>query len=128
MEIKFWPCYLFAVLIGLSGIYYATAQMSDVPFVLSDSQMEQLTGADTYEGWTCNEMEPCQDVLCNSLNLKRVYGNTGCKSCETAPNNNNVSCTYEGKCYTCLTIYFESECGGWFDYRESEYSWLRSCN
>ena len=84
MEIKFWPRYLFAVLIGLSGIYYATAQMSDVPFVLSDSQMEQLAGADTYAGWICKEMKPCKDVLCNSLNLKRVYGSTGCKSCETA--------------------------------------------
>ena len=63
MEIKFWPRYLFAVLIGFSGIYYATAQMSDVPFVLSDSQMEQLAGADTYAGWRCKENETLQRCL-----------------------------------------------------------------
>lgn len=128
MEIKFWTRYLFAVLIILSGIYYATAQMSDVPFILSDSQMEQLSGVTEYKGWECITVLGCPEVLCNPKNLKRVYSNDDCTTCETAPNNNNVSCTYTGKCYTCLTIYYKKKCGGKFDYRESEYTWLRSCD
>jgi hypothetical protein len=128
MKIKFWTGYLFAVLIILSGIYYATAQMSDVPFILSDSQMEQLTGAEELEGWICTTIPGCPDVLCNSLNLKRVYGHS-CKTCETAPNNNNVSCTpNESRCTTCLIIYYENECGGWFDYQESERTWVNKCD
>lgn len=44
MKTKFWSVCTIAVLALLGGVYFSTAQMSDAPLVLSDSQMEQLSG------------------------------------------------------------------------------------
>lgn len=51
MKAKFWSVCTITVLTLLGGVYFSTAQMSDTPLVLSDSQMEQLSG--TRVDWTC---------------------------------------------------------------------------
>ena len=84
MKTKFWSVCTIAVLALLSGVYFSTAQMSDVPLVLSDSQMEQLSG--TRVDWRCQEFEACDTVSCDSETLVRQEGIDGCYSCETYPN------------------------------------------
>ena len=113
MKTKFWTGYLLAVLIMLSGVYFVTAQMSDAPLVLSNLEMEQLSG--TLTDWDCVEMEACTSIPCNNNNLQEVKGFTGCYSCETTP---NLVCFYLDKdihgreyCVTCAIYQYEHTCG-----------------
>lgn len=114
MKTKFWTGYLLATLFLLSGVYFITAQISDVPFVLSDTQMEQLSGS--LLDWECTEMAPCINGIapCHNNTLMEIEGYTGCYTCETAP---NLTCYYEDKdnrglshCRTCVVRYFRKTC------------------
>ncbi len=108
MKTKFWSVCTIAVLTLLGGVYFSTAQMSDAPSVLSDSQMEQLSG--TLVDWTCQEFEACDDITCKSTTLVRQEGIDGCYSCETYPND---TCYYAySSCYTCFWVQYKTICSG----------------
>ena len=108
MKTKFWSICTITVLVLLGGVYFSTAQMSDAPSALSDSQMEQLSG--TRVDWTCKEFEACDDITCNSTTLKEQTGRTGCYSCETLPND---TCYYSRlSCSTCTWVQYRSRCKG----------------
>ena len=108
MKAKFGSVCTIAVLTLLGGVYFSTAQMSDAPLVLSDSQMEQLSG--TRIDWTCQHFAPCSNITCNSTNLITQTGYTGCYSCETLPND---TCYYAGYwCTTCVWLQYHATCGG----------------
>lgn len=122
MKTKFWTGYLLTMLFVLSGVYFVTAQMSDVPLVLSDTKMEQLSG--TLTDWDCIKFSPCANVPCNNNNLMEVRGISGCYSCETSP---NLTCFYKdvGDCDTCVAFQYEDRCGG--DLLRSLYTTYREC-
>lgn len=108
MKTKFWSVCTITVLALFGGVYFSTAQMSDTPLVLSDSQMEQLSG--TRVDWTCQEFKPCARVTCNSTNLIEQIGHDGCYSCETYPND---TCDYAAsECSTCTWVQYETRCRG----------------
>ncbi len=100
MKAKFWFCYFIATLVILSGVYMGTADMSNAPLVLSDLQMELLSGTEMLMDWECIFMDPCQDMPCNNNNLLEVDGVTGCTGCEVAP---NLNCYLKGDIITCVT-------------------------
>ncbi len=107
MKTKFWSVCTIAVLALLGGVYFSTAQISDAPLVLSDSQMEQLSG--TRVDWTCQQFQPCIDVSCNSSNLYEQTGISGCYSCETYAND---TCYYSNRqCSTCRWVQYRVHCG-----------------
>lgn len=112
MRTKFWIGYLLFVFAMLGGTYFVTSQTLEVPLVLSDSQMEQLSGS--LLGWECTEMEACMNIPCNNNNMLKVQGYSGCWSCETAP---NLTCYYEDKdkrglphCKTCAVYQYSQAC------------------
>ena len=108
MKTKFWSVCTITVLALLGSVYFSTAQMSDAPSVLSDSQMEQLSG--TRVDWTCEEFTACSNITCNSTNLIRQTGYTGCYSCDTLPND---TCYYASvTCRTCRWEQYRTSCGG----------------
>jgi hypothetical protein len=124
MKTKFWSVCTIAVLALLGSVYFLTAQMSDAPVVLSDSQMEQLSG--TRVDWTCKEFEACDNITCNSTNLVKQTGRTGCYSCDTLPND---TCYYSRiTCSTCAWVQYKRRCGGeelsrgWESYSECSLS------
>ncbi|RKU31295.1 hypothetical protein C6497_02045 [Candidatus Poribacteria bacterium] len=85
-----------------------TADMSNAPLVLSDLQMELLSGTEMLMDWDCIFMDPCQDIPCNN-NLLQVDGVKGCKGCETAP---NLTCYLIGSitCDTCRVWQYQTSC------------------
>ena len=111
MKTKFWIGYSIAVLITMGCAYFVTAQISEVPLVLSDSQMEQLSGALT--DWDCVQMESCTSTSgCNNNTLLSIIGSVNCNSCETRP---NTTCFYPNDvayCVTCTVIQYKHRCGG----------------
>ncbi len=108
MKTKFWSVCTITVLGLFGGVYFSTAQMSDAPVVLSDSQMEQLSG--TRVDWTCKEFQKCTSVQCNSTNLITQTGISGCFSCETYAND---TCYYAYmQCSTCIWVQYKNKCGG----------------
>ena len=108
MKAKFWSVCTITVLALLSGVYFSTAQMSDAPSVLSDSQMEQLSG--TRVDWTCKRFQACTSISCNSTNLITQVGINDCYSCETQLYDN---CYYSFQiCYTCVWQQYASRCRG----------------
>lgn len=110
MKTKFWIGYSLTLLIMIGCAHFILAQTSEVPLVLSDSQMEQLSGALT--DWDCVRMEACTSIPCNNNNLIRVVGSTNCNSCETSP---NTTCFYRDDraiCYTCTMYQYKDKCYG----------------
>ena len=108
MKTTFWSVCTLAVIALFGGVYFSTAQMTDAPVVLSDSQMEQLSGTRT--DWTCQHFPACPNITCTSANLVMQHGFTGCYSCETQPNDTCSYSTYT--CKTCLWAQYHAQCGG----------------
>ena len=120
MKTKFWRLYLPIVFLFLGVVYWSTAEMSDVPLALSDTQMEQLSGS--LIDWDCIAIPPCGGVPCNNNNHVEVVPMWWCTTCETDPSN---TCYYEVTyCTVCqVRIYYE-DCSGQYD---SYYESWREC-
>lgn len=108
MKTKFWLVYFLAVLPLICGIYFATAESSDVPLALSSTQMEQLLGSDI--NWACNELQPCSDIPCDNNTLESWEGFTGCHTCEYEPN--EVCYKKTSYCVTCKHWQYDPDCNG----------------
>ena len=112
---KFWRVYLIAVSLLLGGIYFSTAQMSDVPLVLSDTEMEQMSG--TLFDWDCIYADLCDTIPCTSSSLTSTKpGASSCTLCETLPNDTCYPESYH--CITCTVRIYHNSCSGSY----SEYS------
>lgn len=118
MKTKFWSVCTIAVLALLGGVYFSTAQMSDAPLVLSDSQMEQLSGTGIRMDWDCVYADLCTSIPCDEDTLiETVAGDSTCTLCETEENN---TCDSLGHyCVTCTVRQYINSCSGSYDfYRE----------
>ena len=120
MKAKFWTGYLFAMLVMLGGVHFLTAQMSDTPLTLSDSQMEELSG--TLSGWNCISATPCAAVSCTSNTRTKTSSGNSCTTCET---DTNATCFPQVlNCTTCTVTVYQSGCSGAsYTYHE----WVRKC-
>jgi len=116
MKKKFWSLYLLGVFLLLGGFYWSTAEVSDVPLTLSDTQMEQLSGS-LYD-WDCIGIPPCSNVPCDNNTHTEESGMNWCTTCETDPNN---TCYYLSTyCTVCFVKIYYEDCSGDFDwYTES---------
>ena len=111
MKTRFWGVYALFAVVLLGAVYFSTAQMSNVPLALSDTEMETLFGG--LSNWKCYIFPPeCTTTPCNNNTLTEIHGNTWCKACETSPGSTCTHTVPKTYCQTCAATFYSDVCHG----------------